>query len=140
MSLRLADTSIRLYRKHDGSVSVRLRSYLMIHAKGGGFRLSTYLNKFECSVTLAMGEVVALDEYSYTDNCIYRMDHIIHEFWASGTTTMETIEDSAGLLRIEYRLFSFEGQGNPSVIQEVVPILARGIRAQRWARQAEHVA
>jgi hypothetical protein len=140
MPLRLADTSIRLYRKRDGSVSVRLRSYLMIHAKGGGFRLSAYLNTFECSVTLATGEVVSLDDYSYTYDCLYRMDHMIHEFWASGTTATETIKDTAGLLRIEYRLFSSERQSNPSVIQEVVPVLARGIRKQRWAWRPESAA
>jgi hypothetical protein len=121
MPLRLADTSVRLYPKRDGSVSVRLRSYLMIHSKGGGFRLSTYLNKLECSLTLATGEVVSLEDYSYTYDCLYKMDHMIHEFWASGTTKMETIKNSAGLLRIEYRLFSYEGQGNPSIIEEVVP-------------------
>jgi hypothetical protein len=72
MPLRLADTSVRLYRKRDGSVSVRLRSYLMIHSKGGGFRLSTYLNKLECSLTLATGEVVSLEDYSYTYDCLGR--------------------------------------------------------------------
>jgi hypothetical protein len=137
MLLRLADTSVRLYRKRDGAVSVKLHSYLMIHSKGNGFRLSAYLNKFDCSLTLASGEVVPLDEYSYTDDCIYRMDHMIHEFWASGAVSMETIKDTAGLLRIEYRLFSYEGQGAPSVIEQVVPVLARGIRAQRWRREAK---
>lgn len=62
---------------------------------------------------------------------------MIHEFWASGAVSMETIIDTAGLLRIEYRLFSYEGQGAPSVIEQVVPVLARGIRAQRWRREAK---
>lgn len=137
MPIRLADTSVRLYRKRDGSVSVKLHSYLMIHCKGNGFRLSAYLNKFDCSLTLASGEVVPLAEYSYTDDCLYRMDHMIHEFWASGAVSIETIKDTAGILRIEYRLFSYEGQGAPSIIEQVVPVLARGIRAQRWAREAK---
>jgi hypothetical protein len=72
--LRLADTSLRLYRKRDWSVAVRLHSYLMIHAKGGGFRLSTYLNKFDCTVTFESGETIHLDDYSYTYDCLYRMD------------------------------------------------------------------
>jgi hypothetical protein len=138
--MRLADTSIRLYRKRDGSVSVKLHSYLMIHCKGHGFRLSAYLNKFDCTLTLASGEVVLLDEYSYTDDCLYRMDHMIHEFWASGVVSLETIKDTAGLLHIEYRLFSFEGHGAPSIIEQVVPVLARGVHAKRWAWKTTNAA
>jgi hypothetical protein len=132
--MHLADTSVRLYRKRDGTVSVRLRSFLMIHCKGGnGFKLSAYLNKLDGSITLDTGECVIFDELSYTESCLYKMEHMIHEFWASGTTNMSVIKDGAGLLRLEYRLFSFEGQGSPSVIEAIVPVLARGVRAQRWA-------
>lgn len=60
--LQIADTSIRLYRKRDGSVSVRWHSYLVLHAKGRGFRLSAYLNQFDCSVTLESGEYVPMDD------------------------------------------------------------------------------
>lgn len=136
MALRLSDTSVRLYRKRDGSVSVRLHSYLMIHCKGGGFRLSAYLNTFVCSLTLDTGQVVSLDDYTYTDDCLYRMDHMIHEFWASGTTALDIIRNGAGRLHIEYRLFSYEGQGSPSIIEEVVPVLARGAWTQRRIQPA----
>lgn len=129
----LADTSVRLFRKRDGSVSIRLRSYLMIHCKGGrGFKLSAYLNKLEGSIKLDTGQCVSFDEWAYTENCLYKMEHMIHSFWASGTTNMEVIKDGAGLLRFEYRLFSYEGQGDPSIIEAVVPVLARGARSQRW--------
>ena len=129
----LAGTSVRLYRKRNGTVSVRLRSFLMIHCKGGnGFKLSAYLNKLVGSITLDTGECVIFDELSYTESCLYKMEHMIHEFWASGTTNMSVIKDGAGLLRLEYRLFPFEGQGSPSVIEAIVPVLARGVRAQRW--------
>ena len=131
--LQLADTSIRLYRKKDGSVSVRLHSYIMFHAKNGGFSLSAYLNQFDCSLTLDTGEVVKLNEYGYTVNCIYKLDYMIHELWVSGVTNLEVIRDTAGILRIEYRLFSHPGQGEPSVIERVVPVLARGIYAQRYS-------
>ena len=131
--LRLADTSIRLYRKKDGSVSVRLHSYIMIHAKDQGFLLSAYLNQFDCSVTLESGEHVFLNDYRYTYRCLYKMDHMIHELWASGQTMLEKMEDTAGFLRIEYRLFSYPGQGSPDVIEQVVPVLARGPWAQRYS-------
>lgn len=129
--LRLADTSIRLYRKKDGTVSVRWRSFLMIHTNLG-FRLSAYLNKFDCSVAIAEGPTVHFDEVSYTEDCIYKMDHMVHEIWAAGSTPLGIMKDTVGLLRIDYRLFSFEGQGAPSVIEQIVPILARGTAEQRF--------
>jgi hypothetical protein len=138
--LRLADTSVSLYRRQDWTVSVRLDSYLMIHCKGSGFRLSSYLNRFDCSLTLESGEVVKMDEYAYTDTCLYRMGHMIHEFWGSGQTNMESIEDGAARLHIDYRLFSFDGQGDPDQIDMIVPVLARGIRSKRWARRSESTA
>lgn len=135
--MRLSDTSVRLYRRRNGNVSVKLRSHLMIHCKGGTtFRLSAYLNKIQCTLTLDSGEHIQFDELSFTEDCLYRMDYMIHEFWASGTIALKKIKDGAGLLRLEYRLFSFEGQGAPSVIELVVPVLARGIRSQRWSMDA----
>lgn len=117
-------------------MAVRLHSHLMIHSKGGtGYRLSAYLNQFDCSVTLDDGQRVQLDTYSFTYDCLYRMEHMIHGFWASGAAEMESIQDGAARLQIEYRLFSFPGQGDPERIDLVVPILARGVRAQRWARK-----
>lgn len=134
--MRLADTSIRLYRKRDWSVAVRLHSFLMIHSKGKGFRLSAYLNQFDCSVTFEDGQCVLLDDYRYTYDCLHRMDHMIHELWASGTAQMNSVRDGAARLEIDYRLFSGPGQGNPDRIELVVPVLARGIRSERWERRA----
>jgi len=116
--LRLADTSIRLYRKRDRSVAVHLHSYFMIHCKGGqGFRLSAYLNQFDCVVTFEDGQRIPLNDYSYTDDCLFQMDHMIHEFWASGRAEIESIRDGAAILQIEYRLFSFPGQGSPDKME-----------------------
>lgn len=109
----------------------------MILAKGGvGFRLSAYLNQFDCAVTFEDGQKVTLDEYSYTYDCLYRMDHMIHEFWAFGTAHMESVHDSAALLQIDYRLFSYPGQGDPDRIELVVPVLARGMYSQRSPRRS----
>jgi hypothetical protein len=129
--LQLADTSIRLYRKKNGLVSVRLHSYLMIYAKKQGFSLPAYLNQFDCSLTFESGECVLLDDYSYTVNCFYKMGHMIHELWASGTMELETMTTTAGLLRIEYRIFSHPGQGEADVFERVVPVLPRGPYRQR---------
>ena len=83
--LRLADTSIRLYRKKDGTAAVRLRSYLMVHTNTG-FRLSAYLNKIECSVAIADGPTVHFDEITYSEHCTFKMEHMVHDFWAVGST------------------------------------------------------
>lgn len=109
----------------------------MIYCKDKrGFRLSAYLNQFDAKVTLPDGQVVALDEYGYTDQCIYQMEHMIHEFWATGTAHLDSIQDGAARLQIEYRVFSFPGQGSPDRIDVVVPVLARGQRSERWARRS----
>ena len=131
--MRLSDTSIRLYRKRNGSVSVRLRSFLMIDCKGSeGFKLSTYLNTIEGSVRFDSGQLVEFDQISYTETCLFRLGHMIHDFWASGSAEMESLSNGAATLHIEYRLFSGPGQGSPDVIELVVPVLARGIRSHQW--------
>lgn len=94
----------------DGSVSVKLNSHLMIHTKGQGFCLSTYLNQLDCSLTLDTGEEILLDEYHYSLERLHKMNYMIHTYQASGKTNMEVIKDGAGLLKIEYRLFSYPGQ------------------------------
>lgn len=106
---------------------------MMIHAKGLGFRLSAYLNKFDCMLTLASGHEIRMDEYSYTEACLYEMDHMVYELWMSGITELEKIVDTVDRLYIEYRLFSYEGQGSPYVIDCFVPVLARGVYSQRYS-------
>lgn len=131
--LRFSDTSIRLYRKRNGSVSVRMQSHLMIHCKGGyGFRLASQLNQLDLKLTLGDGQIVSLDEYSYSDAPLFEMEHMIHDFNAAGTANLKTIKDGAARLLVEYRLFSFPGQGDPDRIDLIVPILARGLTAGRW--------
>jgi hypothetical protein len=107
----------------------------MIHCKGKrGFRLGSYLNQLDAKVTLQDGQTVLLDEYSFTDAPIFQMDHMIHEFWAVGSANLDSLQDGAARLQIEYRLFSFPGQGDPDCIDLIVPVLARGLRAHRWGR------
>lgn len=130
--MRLADTTLRLYRKGDGRVSVRWRSFFMLHVKGAGFRLSAYLNKLEMSATFPDGQVVLLDDWGYSDACDLEMDHMIHMAWAAGTADMPVIRDSAAILRVEYRLFSYEGQGAPSVIEVIAPVVACGPYSLRY--------
>ena len=80
-------------------------------------------------------QVVLLDEYSFVDAPVFEMDYMIHEFSAAGSASLESIQDGAGRLQIEYRIFSFPGQGDPDRIDVVVPVLARGLKSERWARR-----
>lgn len=105
----------------------------MIHWKGErGFRLASQLNQLDLKLTLGDGQIVSLDEYSYSDAPLFEMDHMIHSFNAAGTANLKTIKDGAARLQVEYRLFSFPGQGDPDRIDLIVPILARGLTASRW--------
>lgn len=102
----------------------------MIYGKDGGFKLSSYLNKFDMTATFVNGSVASLNDFGYSEACTKVMGHMIHDAWAGGVVEMDRITNSAALLRVEYRLFSFDGQGDPSVIETVAPILPSGPFAQ----------
>jgi hypothetical protein len=126
--VRLADTSVRMYRKGDGAVSFRLHSYLMVPANGCGFRLTAYLTEFVGSLKLASGLYVALNNLSVTEDCLHAMDTMVHEFWAWGDAELSEIAETVGRLRLEYKLF-----GSPGAIEVVVPVVPRGPKPSRRA-------
>lgn len=74
------------------------------------FRLSAYLNQFDCTLTLSSGQVIFMDEYSITESCLFEMDYMVYELWMSGITQIKTMKNTVGRLYIEYRLFSFKGK------------------------------
>ncbi len=137
MKLYLSDTSVRLYRKKDGKVSFRLHSYIMVDAQKGTFSLSAYMNQFDCTLQLTTGEIVDLSSIRYTATCTHSMDYMMHELWASGETEMEVMKDMVGLLRVEYRLFTYPGQGDSDLIEQHVPIITRGKHSQRYSSKPE---
>lgn len=83
--LSLADTSIRLYRKKNGKVSVRLRSYLMVETNAS-FRLEAYLRDISCTLTFPNGRTMEFDEVSFTDDleCKYQYNTMVHGFFGIG--------------------------------------------------------
>lgn len=135
MSIRLSDTTFRMYRKGDGRVSFRLHSRLMILSKVVGFRLSAYLSHFEGRLTLDSGLVVPMDYLGFTDDCMYRMDTMVHEFWASGEAALDEMRETLGLFRLQYAIFHHPSMGPPDAIELVVPVVPRGPHASyRWPR------
>lgn len=129
MPMRLSDTTFRMYRKGDGRVSFRLHSRLMILSKDVGFRLSAYLSHFEGLLTLDSGLVVPMDYLGFTDDCMHRMDTMVHEFWASGEAELDEMRETVGLFRLQYAIFHHPSMGPPDAIELLVPVVPRGPRA-----------
>lgn len=132
--LRLADTSIRMYRRKDGRVSLRLRSYLMVKSNIG-FRLSAYLREISCRLTLASGKVIEFEQISYTEDtqAEFVLDTMVHWFWASAVTDMEVIRNSVGIFRMDY-LVSFTGHPTeePDFFEAIVPLIRKPTVYERW--------
>lgn len=125
--LRLADTSVRMYRRKDGRVSIRLRSYLMV-STNVGFRLGAYLRSISCRLQFADGKEIEFDSVAFTE-CIeteYKLNTMVHGFWAHGVTDISKIRDTVAKLRLDYHL-SFTGhpEEEPSHFEVVVPVLRR---------------
>lgn len=130
--LTLADSTIRQYRRGDGRVAFRLRSYLLIE---GSFRLSAYLRSISARLTLSTGERIELDEISFAENCMYRAGVMMYDFWASGIADLEVIRDDIGTLRMDYHV-SFTGHPyeEPEFLERRVPVVSRGRVRDRFGR------
>lgn len=130
--LRLADTSIKMFRKKDGNLSLRLRSYLMVPTDVS-FRLSTYLRSLSGRLEFPCGKVIDLDSLSFTDNCSYALGNMIHGFWATAIADPSIRKHKAAKLTIEYHL-SFTGHSTEEKqeFSMVVPLIDRTyVRSQK---------
>lgn len=125
--LRLADTSIRLYRKKNGKVSLRLRSFLIVDTNAG-FRLGAYLKDIRCQLTLPSGKLIKFDSVSFTEvpESKLELNTMIHGFWASAVTDMDVISNGVGTFRMDYHI-SFTGLSSeePEYFETIVPLLKR---------------
>lgn len=139
MKLSLADTSVRQYRRLDGLVAFRLRSRLMIET-ATTFRLSAYLRTISGHLTLSSGMVVLLDEIAFSEDSLYRLGVMVHDFWAWGTGALDVIRDDVGSLRLDYQI-SFTGHPceKPEFIEMHVPLVSRGTLGSRTLDRASIV-
>jgi hypothetical protein len=132
--LRLADTSVRMYRRKDGRVSLRLKSYLMVDTNVG-FRLSAYLRSISCHLRFASGEEVEFDRVAFTENteAEYKLNTMVHGFWASAVVDMTSIRNTVAKLRMDYHI-SFTGHESevPQFIETIVPLVRRATVYGRW--------
>lgn len=138
MNISLADSSIRMYRRRDGRVSMRLRSYLMIETETT-FRLAEYLHSISGGITLSDGESLPFDEIGFSHDSISRLGVMVHDFWASSVVRMGLLRDDVGRLRVDYRI-SFTGHDGvePNHIELLVPLLARDTPEDRLWRERWH--
>jgi len=124
--IELSDTSVRLYRKKDGRVSVKLRSYLLV-TTNVGFSLSAYLRSISLHLKLASGEELKFDEVSFAcDVECYAMETMVHDLSGSGILEIDKIESTVGRLTLNYHL-SFTGHDTeePASISYIVPVIKR---------------
>jgi len=132
--LRLSDTSIRMYRRKDGRVSLRLRSYLLVNTNVG-FRLSAYLRSISCRLRFASGEEVGFNELGFTEDleAEYKLNTMVHGFWAAAVVDMDTIRDTVAKLRMDYHI-SFTGHESEAAefFEIVVPLVRRRTVYGRW--------
>ncbi len=125
--LRLADTSVRMYRRKDGRVSVRLRSYLMV-STNVGFRLAAYRRSISCRLQFPDGKEIDFGSVAFTESveAEYKLNTMVHGVWAHGITDIPKIQDTVATLRLDYHV-SFTGhpEEEPSHFEVVVPVLKR---------------
>ena len=132
--LRLADTSIRMYRRKDARVSFKLRSYLMVRSDIG-FSLSDFLRDISCRLTLVSGRVIEFERVWYGVGIVgeFALNTMVHRFGASAVADMDVIRDSVGTFRMDY-LISFTGDPaeKPDYFEIVVPLVGRPTIYGRW--------
>ncbi len=132
--LRLADTSVRMYRKKDGRVSLRLKSYLLVESNVS-FRLSAYVRELSCALRLASGEEIEFDTVEFTEEtqAEYKLNTMVHLFWAAGVTDMKTIRNTVATLRLDYRI-SFTGHESEVAehFEAIVPLVRRCTVYGHW--------
>jgi len=123
--LKLTDTSVRMYRRKDGRVSLRLKSYLLVESSVG-FRLSAYLRSISCHLRMASGKEIEFEEVAYTEDteAEYKLNTMVHGFWAWAVTDMDTIRNTVATFRMDYRI-SFTGHESEKAesFETVVPLV-----------------
>jgi hypothetical protein len=138
MPLYLADTSIRQFRRRDGRISLKLRSYLLVETPIR-FKITSAISDISGYIALTSGEIVTLEYVSIADDGIFKLGVMMHDFWASGTANFGVIRDDLGVLTLNYVISTPGGAGlSNGEIQVVSPLVARGSATDRsgskWKR------
>lgn len=124
--IRLADTTVRMYRRKDGLVSFRVKGYLML-CSGVSFSLTAYLKWIMFELTLPSGDVVPMEvSVSERREAPHLLDTLVHGFSAQGTGLVAEMRNTVGTLRIHYH---FEFTGHPVEGRDhfdvIVPVIVR---------------
>ncbi|MFZ1036549.1 MAG: hypothetical protein WAU61_11680 [Smithella sp.] len=127
LMLDLADSSIRAYKKGNGNISLHLRSYLLVRTNAT-FSLSHYMKNIDCKLILLDRTEIDFDYISYSVAiiCEYAFQTMAHNFQASTITNLTNIEQSLGVLKVNYHI-SFTGHlfEKSRSFEKIVPIIKR---------------
>jgi hypothetical protein len=123
--IELADTTIRAYKKKDGSISLHLRSFLLVHTNAG-FRLAAYLKDVRCWITLPGRKEQAFDWVSVTEVPACKVDQGIMALDLRLWTIIRThsVHQCIADFRMMYHI-SFTGHetDNPDTMKRKVMVI-----------------
>jgi hypothetical protein len=125
VKIELADTAIRAYKMGDGAISLRLRSYLLVHA--GGFNLTAKLKDIKSWIKLPGKNEVEFKSVTVGDAAIYADNFVmLHDLWAATVIPGLLLRSCVANFRMKYHI-SFTGHATekPKWIHKKVPVLVR---------------
>ena len=131
LDIRLSSYEFRTYRKRNGYISLRHRSYLLVPTDVG-FHLSTYLSRITAHLTLPDSSHIEIDRIAFTDAVEFDYDGetMVHVFWLSHVVPRTEVRPGLGLLRIDYE-FNFVGHPDARVHEH--PAIVRPLPYYRSA-------
>lgn len=125
LDIQLSSYEFRTYRKRDGRISLRHRSYLLVPTNGS-FSLSTYLAKITAQLTLPDSTEVEIEEITFSDAVQFKYDGetMVHLFRFSHVTARTEILPGLGHLRIGYE---FQFAGHPDARRHEHPAIVKAL-------------
>src|SRR5258708_18728245 len=105
----LSSYEFATYRKGNGCISIRHRSYLIVPTNAG-FSLSAYMPRFEARLTLPDSSEIELDDLWYTVGTEFEYDGkaMVHRLSLGKATKRKQVAPGLAHLRIKYE-FNFAG-------------------------------
>jgi len=123
----LADTTFRAYKMRRGSISLHLRSYLIVHTDAS-FSLTAYLKDIKCWLTLPGRSEQELDSVSVSEAVVCKFDGhtMLYDMRASTVVRGVPVKPCVADFRMMYHL-SFTGHPTekPEFLQRKVPVIPR---------------
>jgi hypothetical protein len=116
IAIQLSSYEFRTYRRGNGGISLRHRSYLIVNTNAG-FSLSSYLTKMAARLTLPDSTVIDIENIRFTVGVEFEDDGkaMVHSFWLWDAFPRKKIKPGVECLRIEYEITLVEGHPEQGV-------------------------